>query len=329
MERLSCLPITMQYACERIGAKYLDYATDYRTLAEGQIHIAEEFGFDYVNTMSDPACEASDCGAAVKYYADQPPALDESNALLAEKSALLKLRMPSAADPGRMNNRLKALALLRERVGGQLLVEGWIEGPCAEAADLRGINTLMTDFFDDPAFVTDLFEFVLAMELDFAKQQVAAGAEQIGIGDAACSLIGPRFYRDYVLPYEKRMVAGVQALGVPARLHICGDTRSILEGMAELRCDIVDLDYLSPVAMGRERMGPEQVILGNLDPVRLMRDGTPEQIHAAFAECHAAAGPRYIVGPGCEIPRGTPPENIRAMVEYARHHAPNDLPAAH
>jgi hypothetical protein len=48
----------------------------------------------------------------------------------------------------------------------------------------------------------------------------------------------------------------------------------------------------------------------------------PELISAAVAECHRQAGPRFIVGAGCEVPRDTPPENLRAMCEYARTHRP-------
>jgi hypothetical protein len=59
-------------------------------------------------------------------------------------------------------------------VGREKIVEGWVEGPIAEGADLRGINTLMTDFFDDPAFVRDLFDFVVELELRFAREQVRA-----------------------------------------------------------------------------------------------------------------------------------------------------------
>jgi hypothetical protein len=46
-------------------------------LVEAQLRTAEEFGFDYVNTMSDPAREAADCGAAVEYFDNQPVALLE------------------------------------------------------------------------------------------------------------------------------------------------------------------------------------------------------------------------------------------------------------
>ena len=322
VERLPLLPITMMFAARRAGVRYLDYCTDHRVLAAAQLRIAEEFGFDYVNVMSDPALEAADCGARVQYFAEQPVAVVEEDARLADKIQLAGLKQPDPLGGGRMHNRVRAVGLLRERVGHDLLVEGWIEGPIAEAADLRGINTVMTDFYDDPAFVHDLFAFVVEMELRFARAQVAAGADLIGVGDAAASLVGPAIYREFVWPHEQRLVAGVRALGVPVRLHICGNTRAHLEAMGRLGCAIVDLDSLVPLAEARARMGPDQVLLGNLNPVAGLRDSTPDAVSAAVAACHRAAGPRFVVGPGCEVPPDTPEKNLRALCDYARTHAP-------
>ena len=50
VDRLPVMPITMQFACDLISAQYRDYETDYRVLVEGQMRVAEQFGFDYVNT---------------------------------------------------------------------------------------------------------------------------------------------------------------------------------------------------------------------------------------------------------------------------------------
>jgi len=322
VDHLPVMPITMMFACAQIGARYRDYCTDYRVLVEGQIRTAEKFGFDYVNTMSDPAREAADCGAHVQYFDHQPVALVEEDALLADKTRLAKLAIPDPLGGGRMHNGIRALAWFKERVGNELLVEGWIEGPMAEAADLRGINTVMTDFFDDPAFVRDLFAFVVEMELRFARAQIEAGADLIGIGDAAASLVGPHLYEEFVWPYEKQLVDGVHALGGRTRLHICGNTRKILAGMGRLGCHVVDLDFLAPVAEGRAAMGPNQVLLGNVDPVRVLRNGTPEAVTREVAACHEQAGARFIVGPGCEVPRDTPEANLRALVAYAHAHSP-------
>jgi MtaA/CmuA family methyltransferase len=316
------MPITMMFACDQIGARYRDYCTDYRVMVEAQIRTAEAFGFDYVNSMSDPAREAADCGAVVEYFDQQPVALVEDQALLADKTRLASLKIPDPLGGGRMHNSLKGLALYKERVGKEMIVEGWVEGPVAEGADLRGINTLMLDFFDDPVFVRDLFAFVIEMELRFAREQLKVGADLIGVGDAAASLVGPDIYDEFVWPYEKKLVDGIHALGGKVRLHICGNTRRILEGMGKLGCEIVDLDSMAPISEARQQMGPKTILLGNLNPVAVLRNGDAAGVTAAIAECHRQAGAPFIVGAGCEVPRDTPAENLRALCAYAHTHKP-------
>jgi MtaA/CmuA family methyltransferase len=317
VDRLPLMPITMMFAADQLGVPYGKYAQDNRILVAAQVLTAERFGFDYVSAISDPAREAADCGAAVQFFDDQPPAIDETAALLADKSRLTSLKIPDSQQ-GRMGDRVQGVAGLRDRVKGQLAIEGWVEGPCAEAADLRGINHLMLDFMDDPPFVRDLFEFAVEMALRFARAQVEAGVDLIGVGDAASSLVGPRIYQQFVLPYEKKLVDGLHALGTKVRLHICGNTSRILAGMGSLGCDIVDLDWMAPLAQARQEMGPGQVLAGNIDPVKVLRAGTPASVTAAITQCYREAGPRYIVAAGCEVPRDTPAENVRALGVCAR-----------
>jgi len=231
VDRLPLMPITMMFAASQAGVKYGDYAADHRVLVETQIHTARKFGFDFVSGISDPAREAADLGGRVAYYEDQPPAIVEDQALLADKAALGRIEFPDPLGGGRMHDRVKAVALFRERVGGELLIEGWVEGPCAQAADLRGINTLMLDFHDDPGFVEALMDFVVELELRFARAQVEAGADIIGVGDAAASLVGPKVYNDLIQPLEVKLVEGIHEMGARVRLHICGNTKRILAGM--------------------------------------------------------------------------------------------------
>jgi len=320
VDHLPLMPITMQFACDAIGKKYYDYAIDHRVLVEGQLTVAEEFSFDHISCISDPTREAADCGASIIYSENSPPAIDNQNALLADKTKLAYLKMPNPLGGGRMHDRVKAVTLLKDKTDNDKIIEGWIEGPCAEGADLRGINTIMIDFYEDAGFVRDLFEFVIEMELNFAKLQIEAGADLIGLGDAAASLIGPGLYEEFVWPYEKKLIDGIHKLGAAVRLHICGDTRSILENIGRLGCEIVDLDYLTPVSEAREKMGPAQILLGNIDPVSVLRDSTPKQIYQAIEQCHNQAGSNFIVGAGCEVTRDTLLENLRVLRDYALSH---------
>ncbi|MCU0478755.1 MAG: uroporphyrinogen decarboxylase family protein [Chloroflexi bacterium] len=318
VERLPAMPITMMFAARLAGIPYADYCRDHRLLARGQHLVAERFGFDHVSCISDPTREAGDLGARIEWFADQPPAIDEADALLADAATLASLRIADPLGGGRMTDRVRAVELLRAGGGPARLVEGWVEGPCAEAADLRGINTLMLDFYDDAAFVTDLLDFATRLAIDFARAQVDAGVDIVGIGDAAASLVGPEIYEEVVWPHEKRLVDAIHAMGAGVRLHICGNMSRSVEPMARLGADMVDLDSLVPLAAARAAAGPDQVLLGNLNPVTELLGSTPAEITRLLAECHRRAGSRYIVGAGCEIPAATPHENVDALVAYAR-----------
>jgi len=316
--RRAFMPISMSLAADEIGAKYRVYATEWRIQAEGQLAFAEAFGADQVSAISDPGVEASDLGAPLIVPEDEPASLDESRSLLAEKDGFARIAEGGVGRFGpRMENRLDAVSGLSAASRGERMVEGWVEGPCAEAADLRGLSRFMLDLYDDPGFARGLLDFVTERAIAFALAQVAVGAEMIGVGDAASSLIGPELFGDFVLERHRRYVQAIHGSGALARLHICGDTRPLVGQIAALGYDIVDLDSMVGLAEARAAAGPRQVFCGNLDPVRALRCGTPASVAAALEACAGEAGGAWIVGAGCEIPRGTPRENILEMSDFA------------
>lgn len=317
-DSLPLMPITMMAAADAIRVPYRQYATDADTLARGQVAISTEYDFDHVSAISDPGVEAADCGAAVFFPDDAPPAVDESASLFSDKSALSRFRPPAAEKSRRMSNRLAAVSALKRAVGDAKIVEGWVEGPCAEAADLRGINRLMLDFMDDPPFVEDLFDIVTELAIRFAARQVEAGADMIGIGDAAASLIGPTIYDAFDLPRITRIVEAIRKNGALVRLHICGNITPLLPSIARIGCDILDADSMVSLARARAAIGPKTALLGNIDPVRVLRNGSAKDTSAAIGACARDAGFPYIVGAGCEVPRGTPRQNIEALRRFAR-----------
>lgn len=317
-DHLAFMPITMMVAADAAGVPYKRYATEAPLQAEGQFRIAESFGAAHVSAISDPGVEASDLGAWVGYPEDSPPHVDEARAFLEEKGVLSGLRVVEPSSGPRMANRLEALRLLSERGEDDLLVEGWVEGPCAESADLRGLSRLMMDFFDDEPFVSDLLDFVTAQAILFVQYQIDAGADIIGIGDAAASLIGPEIYEKWIVPRVRRYIEAIHAAGALVRLHICGRTQELAPAIAALGVDMVDVDAGNDLAVFREALGPGGAALaGNLDPVRELRDGDPDSIRRRLAECQDESGAKYIVGAGCEVPRGTSKDCLLAMRVYA------------
>ena len=317
VDRIPLMPITMMFAADQIGVKYGQYVTDYRVMVEAQLRTAERFDIDLVSTISDPAREAGDLGAKVRVFDDQPPAFVESDALIADKTVLSNLKVPDPASTRRMLDRIQAVALLKQKIGNERIVEGWIEGPCALAANVRGINTLMLDFYDDPPFVDELLTFVTEVGIAFARAQRDAGADLMGVGDAAASLVGRPIFEKILVPYHMKLVAALRAMGLKTRSHICGNTSKICEARAALGYDINDIDSPVSLELAREKMGPKAIILGNIPTVAVMERGTAEQVRAAAAGCYRACGQNHIISAGCEVPRSSPIENMDALRDYA------------
>ncbi len=307
--------IMMQFAAHYIGQPLSRYYLDYRVLVQANLAVLNDFQLDIVQAISDPYREAADFGAVIEFPEDGLPV--SKTPLLAEPDDLKRLKPPDPAAGRRMSDRLEAIRRFREEVGGEVPIMGWVEGALAEAADLRGVSNLMTDLYDRPEWVEELLEICTEVEIAFARAQVEAGADIIGLGDAVASQIAPRLYERCALPYEQRIFAAVHEAGGLARLHICGNTTKILSHMARSGADIIDIDWMVDMRAAAQAFG-QAAVCGNFDPFAVMLQGTPEDVYAATVECMRLGGPRAISAAGCEIPDGTPHENLRAQARALR-----------
>ena len=98
----------------------------------------------------------------------------------------------------------------------------------------------------------------------------------------------------------------------------------MLGKIRELPADIFEIDFPTDLSLARKALGLDKVIMGNVSTVKEMLSGTPEDVYKACKRCHKVCGKFHIVGAGCEISPNTPPENLRAMVAYAREHKPDE-----
>jgi MtaA/CmuA family methyltransferase len=212
-----------------------------------------------------------------------------------------------------MQQRVDSVAMMAEHVGTTHSVLGWVEGPLAEYADLRGMENAMLDLIDNPDMFCKAAEVITQNAIDFAIAQIKAGADMIGIGDAAASLIGARLYENCVLPLERKLIGAIHDADATAKLHICGNINSIISLMAKTGADVIDVDWMVPLDKAREKIGDDVALCGNFDPTAVLLQGTPQDVAGAAADCINKGGRRFILMPGCEVPQNTPEENIRAF----------------
>lgn len=313
VDRVPNFDIFMAHAAHHIGRPLSQYYLDYRVLVEANLAVLHDFQLDIVQAISDPYREAADLGLVVEFPEDNLPAA--YHPLLADPADLNRLKPVEPAAGRRMNDRLEAVHALKAQVGGEVPVMGWVEGGLAEAADLRGVSQLLSDLYDRPEWVQALVDFCAEQAIAFARAQVEAGADIIGLGDAVCSQVSPKMYRQFGLPAEQRIFAAVRELGAVPRLHICGNTTRLLPDMLASGAAIIDLDWAVDLGRAVQVFQDQAAICGNFDPVAVMLQGSPETVRAAVQNCLQAGGSRLFSGAGCEIPDGTPAANLLAQSE--------------
>ncbi len=306
------IPILMHFAADYIGASYGDFCRDWRVKVEANRRLIEDFGFEQLDVMSDPWVEASDFGGEIEYLDDTVPRCTHP---LQDAKDLTLINVPDPLASPRMSNTVNAVRGYRDIAYQKNSITGWVEGPAAEAACLRGVANFLMDTIDAPTFCEELMDLCVDNAVRFARAQIEAGADTIGVGDSVVSQLGPDVYTRLVLPREQRLFAAIREAGGLVRLHICGDINHQLSSISEAGIDILDCDWQVDVVRAREILGAGVAISGNLDPVNVIMKSTPDQIRKDFREIHRKVGNPYFVNAGCEIPRGTPFENLHALCE--------------
>ena len=313
------VPILMQFAAEYINSNYGSFASDYRVLVEANVRCARDFSIDQLSAISDPYRETQGFGAHIEFVPDGVPRCIDPP--LQNSMDLSLLLTPDPLKSERMLDRVRAIRSYQEQYGGEYSIMGWIEGPAAEAADLRTVNNFLMDLILEENFASDLMALCSQVAIDFARAQIEAGADTIGIGDAIASQISPDLYERLVQPYEKKIVRAIHEMGALVRLHICGNISHLLAGIADLGVDILDVDSMVDMSEVRKKVGGNTALAGNIDPVQGVKFGSPQSIREIIVQTYEKVGNPYIVNAGCEIPAGTPEENLRALcqpIEYQR-----------
>jgi len=309
-------PILMRLAVKYAGIKYKDFCLDYHKKVEANLLCANDFGYDWVNVMSDPYAEASAYGTALTYPENNLPQV--TNWLINKIEDIDKIRLLKVEDNFRMKARVDEVREFSKLVGNTQFICGWVEGPLAEYCDLRDVSPACMDMYENPEELKKALSIITENAMIFAEAQVKAGAHCIGMGDAVCSLISPDLYQEFVFPLEKEIVDHIHSLGAMVKLHICGNTSGIMPDMVKTGADIVDIDHLAgPMADYIDLFPARQVPSGNSNPVSVIRDGDSKAIEDNVKLCWTETRGRGIVSAGCEVPPDTSVENMLSYMKAA------------
>jgi len=305
-------------AAEQSGVNMKQYREEPELAAKCLIESVERYGLDGVLFDVDTALLASAIGVPTDYPVDAParthlPLLDN----LADVG---QLREVDIASNIRIQHALETVRILKSYFKNEVYVRGNCDQcPFSIATMVRTPVNFMMDLMLDEENAVELLTYCTNVTKQMIRLMATTGADMVSNGDspAGPDMISPDMYRTFAFPYELEIVNEAHTCNKPYLLHVCGNTDLILEDLAGLGLDAVELDYKTSIEKIHGTMRDKCTLFGTIDPVGVLTYGSLSDVEhktlellKVYQDC-----PRLVVNAGCAIPREAPHENIKRFVD--------------
>ena len=189
---------------------------------------------------------------------------------------------------------------------------------------VRGRERALMDLMTNPDLVKQILEVALSQAIEHARALVHCGVDALYIGDpsASASLISPKHFEEFCLPFYQAFCSELHREDILIYLHICGNSTPILEMMADTGADCIEpLDPLGGVKVSnaKERIGNRVALMGGVNTITLLEGRAEDVYEEAIACCRSGGqGGGYILAAGDMVPDFTPEVNVQALIRAAR-----------
>lgn len=311
-DRKTALPILSFPSVSLLGISVRELISDSDRQAEGMKLVADRVKTAAAVSLMDLSVEAECFGATIRVSDEEVPTVIGRLVHDEEEADALEVPVVGAARSGLYVDSIrKAMKLITDRP-----VLAGIIGPFSLAARLLDVTEIMMDCYDEPDMVHTVLEKCTAFLVEYAKAYKAAGADGIMMAEPVSGLLSPSLEEEFSSPYVKQIVDAVQDDGFIVIYHNCGDntprmTESILSTGAAAYHFGNSIDMADMMA----KFPTDTVVMGNVDPAGVLRQGTPETVRTATLDVmgKCCVYPNFVISSGCDIPPATPWENMDAF----------------
>jgi len=312
-------PFQGYWALDQMKVTVPDSIKDPKLAAEAQIAMVDKCEMDGFETMWDWLCPVEALGCTP----DIPDVGAPSTAVHAIQSPsdLEGLEVPDPSCDYRAKSAFECTQNLIDHYGDEKFYYLTLVLPFTLVGELRGVEALMMDLFDQPDFIKDMLDLATDTINAYSEYLLGSGADGVCLCDPSASgdLIGKEDFQEFSAPYIKKCAKKVKKEGGYALLHVCGNTSDRLDVVADTGVDVFSQDFLVDIGHSRETIGDRLAVLGNVNPAETLFAGTREESLKETEEClRKSGGKGHILGAGCDIAPGTPLENILTWKEAIR-----------
>jgi len=215
---------------------------------------------------------------------------------------------------------LKAIKMVKAELNGKVPLIGFSGSPFTLASYIiegegskNYINTKKL-MYSDPEGWKILMDKISEVIIVYLEAQIDAGAQVVQLFDSWVGCLGPDDFRNYAMPYTKRIIDRVSKKGVPV-INFGTNTGTYLDLVRQAGGDVIGVDWKVRLDDAWKTIGYDKAIQGNLDPVVLF--GPVAEIRKRVKEIidMAAGRPGHIFNLGHGIILGTPVDNVRAVID--------------
>ena len=308
----TALPVLSFPSVSLMGITVRELISDSNRQAQGMKAVADRTKSAAAVSLMNLSVEAECFGATIRVSDEEVPTVIGRLIHDEDEADALKVPAVGTARSGLYVDSIrKAVELITDRT-----VLAGIIGPFSLAARLLDVTEIMMDCYDEPDMVHTVLEKCTAFLIEYAKAYKAAGANGIMMAEPVAGLLSPALEEEFSSPYVKQIVEAVQDENFIVVYHNCGDnvlrmTESILPTGADAYHFGNSIDMAEMMA----KMPADTIVMGNIDPAGVLRQGTPETVRKATLEVMSkcCSYPNFVISSGCDIPPASPWENIDAF----------------
>ncbi len=309
--RLAAMPIMTHPGIELLGRRVLDAVTDGRVHFEAIEALNERFPQSAGCTViMDLTVEAEAFGASLHFADDEVPSV--VGRLVSNLDEVKALEVPSL-DAARVPEYLWANRLAAERIDKPVFA-GCI-GPYSLAGRLFDMTEIMMGIYTEPETVNLLLEKCTEFIRNYCLALRECGVAGVIMAEPAAGLLPNEECMQYSSVYVKRIVEAVQDDSFAVILHNCGNTGHCTQAMVATGAKAYHFGNKIDMLDALRECPADVLVMGNLDPVEIFRNATPQQTASATRDLlnRAAGYPNFVISSGCDTPPQVPFENIEAF----------------
>jgi len=325
-ERVERTPIWLMRQAGRYLPSYRrvrEKAGDFLTLcktpelaAEVTLQPINELGFDAAILFSDILIPLEAMGIPLSFEEGEGPKLRPVTSV----AEIEKLRVPDPLESTPFV--MKTVANLRSEFGGKVPLIGFGGAPftlacyAVEGGSSKDFRKILTLLYSEPETLHALLEKITQAMIPYLREQVRSGADAIQLFESWGGILNAKLYRQFALPYVRRIFSALREEGVP-RIFFLNGTSHLISEMAASGADVISVDGKMSLSGAHQITSGAFALQGNLEPAALF---APAEVLKGEIRAVLAGAPKqgHIFNLGHGVLPGTPVDNVRLVVETVR-----------